>query len=438
MDFERQELEDGLKPQKLQILYEDQDLLVVNKPAGMVTHPSGSHYQDSISNLLAAYFREKNETTRIRSIGRLDKETSGILLFARNQVAAARLQKQREEGKLQKKYLALAEGDLSEANDSVFWKEIAIPLAPDPENPMKMTISPDGLLPGSRNAVTYYKNIKSFGNVTLVELQLETGRTHQIRVHMSGIGHPLLGDTMYNPRVCLKMSNSKEKKNTEGRINNRNDCFKRAALHAWKLTFCHPFTDEIITLEAPLPDDFCRFLNANEEEKNMTETQQTINNVIAKMIAYSDGNKHDIAHFLKVYTYARMIGEMENLTERKQEILEIAAVIHDIACPVCRVKYGNTNGSNQEKESPELVENFLKDVEIDDEMKERINYLVSHHHTYTNVDGLDYRILLEADFLVNADESEMSENAVETARERVFETNTGKNLLTSIYKLPAR
>ena len=173
MDFERQELEDGLKPQKLQILYEDQDLLVVNKPAGMVTHPSGSHYQDSISNLLAAYFREKNETTRIRSIGRLDKETSGILLFARNQVAAARLQKQREEGKLQKKYLALAEGDLSEANDSVFWKEIAIPLAPDPENPMKMTISPDGLLPGSRNAVTYYKNIKSFGNVTLVELQLE-------------------------------------------------------------------------------------------------------------------------------------------------------------------------------------------------------------------------------------------------------------------------
>ena len=89
----------------------------------MVTHPSGSHYQDSISNLLAAYFREKNETTRIRSIGRLDKETSGILLFARNQVAAARLQKQREEGKLQKKYLALAEGDLSEANDSVFWKE---------------------------------------------------------------------------------------------------------------------------------------------------------------------------------------------------------------------------------------------------------------------------------------------------------------------------
>ena len=156
------------------------------------------------------------------------------------------------------------------------------------------------------------------------------------------------------------------------------------------------------------------------------------------MIAYSDGNKHDIAHFLEVYTYARMIGGDGKFNRKKAGNSGNRSVIHDIACPVCRVKYGNTNGSNQEKESPELVENFLKDVEIDDEMKERINYLVSHHHTYTNVDGLDYRILLEADFLVNADESEMSENAVETARERVFETNTGKKLLTSIYKLPAR
>ena len=85
--------------QNLQILYEDQDLLAVNKPAGMVTHPSGSHYRDSLSNQIAAYFRSKGEATRIRSVGRLDKETSGILLFARNQVAAARLQKQREEEK---------------------------------------------------------------------------------------------------------------------------------------------------------------------------------------------------------------------------------------------------------------------------------------------------------------------------------------------------
>lgn len=98
----------GSPGKKLEILYEDQDLLVVNKPAGMVTHPSGGHYADSLSNQIAAYFRSKGEETRIRSIGRLDKETSGVLLFARNQVAAARLQKQREEGQLQKTYLAIA------------------------------------------------------------------------------------------------------------------------------------------------------------------------------------------------------------------------------------------------------------------------------------------------------------------------------------------
>ena len=98
----------------LEILYEDQDVLAVNKPVGMVTHPSGIHYQDSLSNQIAEYFRSKGEETRIRSIGRLDKETSGILLFARNQISAARLQKQREEGKLQKTYLAVVEGTFEE------------------------------------------------------------------------------------------------------------------------------------------------------------------------------------------------------------------------------------------------------------------------------------------------------------------------------------
>lgn len=161
----------------------------------------------------------------------------------------------------------------------------------------------------------------------------------------------------------------------------------------------------------------------------------TVNDMICKMITYSNGNKHDIAHFLKVYAYARMIGEMEKLEENQQKTLEIAAVIHDIACPVCREKYGNTNGANQEKESPVLVESFLKDTDLDQKMKERIKFLVSHHHTYTGVDGLDYRILLEADFLVNADEGQMSQEAIETARERVFETAAGKKLLTEIYRL---
>ena len=229
---------------ELEILYEDQDILAVNKPAGLVTHPSGIHYQDSLSNLIAQYFRSKGEGTRIRSIGRLDKETSGILLFARNQISAARLQKQREEGKLRKTYLAAVEGTFENKES-----EISIPLAPDPKNHLQMVLSFDGTLPGSKAAVTCYKVLESYDNASLVQLQLKTGRTHQIRVHMAGTGHPLLGDRLYNKRT-----GKAERKSVTG------DFFTRAALHGWKLVFYHPFTGEKILLEAPLPQDFEYFL----------------------------------------------------------------------------------------------------------------------------------------------------------------------------------
>lgn len=159
----------------------------------------------------------------------------------------------------------------------------------------------------------------------------------------------------------------------------------------------------------------------------------TVNDMICKMIAQAGGNKHDIAHFLKVYTYARLIGEKEQLDVRMQEMLEITAVIHDIACPLCREKYGNASGKHQEQESAPLVEAFLEDTGIDEAMKERISYLVCHHHTYEDVDGMDYQILLEADFLVNADESQMSEAAIRHARETFFKTSTGTELLDSIF-----
>lgn len=159
----------------------------------------------------------------------------------------------------------------------------------------------------------------------------------------------------------------------------------------------------------------------------------TVNDMICKMIAQSNGNKHDIAHFLKVYTYARLIGEKEQLDARTQKTLEITAVIHDIACPLCREKYGNTNGKYQEQESAPLVEAFLEGTGADDAMKERIIYLVCHHHTYANVEGMDYQILLEADFLVNADESQMTEAAIRHAKETFFVTKTGTELLDSIF-----
>ena len=199
------QLESAPAPQflpELEILYEDQDILAVNKPAGLVTHPSGSHYSDSLSNQVAAYFRSKDEPTKVRSIGRLDKETSGILLFARNQTAAARLQKQRENGISEKTYLAAVSGSMLEDTDGTF-HAITTPLAPDPDNRLKMVISPGSSLPGSKPAVTLYSVLKSTApgsriSASLVMLRLKTGRTHQIRVHMASLGHPLLGDSLYH------------------------------------------------------------------------------------------------------------------------------------------------------------------------------------------------------------------------------------------------
>ena len=247
---------------ELEILYEDQDILAVNKPAGLVTHPSGSHYSDSLSNQVAAYFRSKDEPTKVRSIGRLDKETSGILLFARNQTAAARLQNQREEGISEKTYLAAVSGSMLEDTDGTF-HAITTPLAPDPDNRLKMVISPGSSLPGSKPAVTLYSVLKSTApgsriSASLVMLRLKTGRTHQIRVHMASLGHPLLGDSLYH-------------------LSDTTNLFSRAALHAWKLKFHPPFpagettsgilssipctenAKKEISLEAPLPEDFKKF-----------------------------------------------------------------------------------------------------------------------------------------------------------------------------------
>ena len=146
--------------------------------------------------------------------------------------------------------------------------------------------------------------------------------------------------------------------------------------------------------------------------------------IIRKMIDISNGNMHDINHFMKVYALSRMIGLQEGLA---------TAIIHDIACPLCREKDGNTNGKNQEQEGIPLARSFLSDIELSDEAKERIIYLVGHHHTYTDIDGIDYQILLEADFLVNADERKMSLNAIKAARGRFFKTKAGIYLLNSMY-----
>lgn len=151
------------------------------------------------------------------------------------------------------------------------------------------------------------------------------------------------------------------------------------------------------------------------------------------MIDFYEGNIHDIDHFLKVWALAKTIGEAEGLDGETQGILEMAAIIHDIACPLCREKYGNTNGKHQEEESAPLVDGFLSELSVGTLNVERVKWLVEHHHTYTNVDGMDYQILLEADFLVNAGEGGYSKEVIENACKNVFRTATGTHLLKNMY-----
>ncbi len=158
-----------------------------------------------------------------------------------------------------------------------------------------------------------------------------------------------------------------------------------------------------------------------------------ISQVFIKMIESSDKNYHDINHFIKMYGLAKAIGEMEKLSEKEQMTLEIASIIHDIACPLCREKYGNTNGENQEKEGMILADKFLAFFDIPEDIKDRVVFLVGNHHTYDNIDGVDYQILLEADYLVNAFESDYSKEDVEVALRDVFRTETGVRLLREMY-----
>ncbi len=154
---------------------------------------------------------------------------------------------------------------------------------------------------------------------------------------------------------------------------------------------------------------------------------------VEKMIAFYEGSLHDIEHFLKVWGYAKTIGELEKLDSDTQETLELAAIAHDIACPLCRAKYGNADGKHQELEGAPLTKEFYADFCLPADKLERICYLVGHHHTVDKVDGPDYQILLEADFLVNASESHLDRDAIMHFRDKVFRTETGTRMLNDIY-----
>ena len=155
--------------------------------------------------------------------------------------------------------------------------------------------------------------------------------------------------------------------------------------------------------------------------------------VTDKMIDYCCGSINEISHFLKVHSYARTISVLENVDSKTLLTIELAAIVHDIACPLCRKKYGSVAGNLQELESPALLAPFFDEFDIDEDMKSRIVWLVSHHHTVTDVDSIDHQILLEADFLVNAEKLADNRQAILDFRSKVFKTESGKRLLDSIH-----
>lgn len=158
-----------------------------------------------------------------------------------------------------------------------------------------------------------------------------------------------------------------------------------------------------------------------------------IGDVAAAMCAYNAGDARRVNHLIKVFAFAKTIGEREGLDAQTQEILEVAALTHDIGIRNSERKYGNCTGAHQQEEGPPEARALLIRLGATDALIERVCWLIAHHHTYTNIKGLDYQILVEADFLVNAYEDEMDEDAIRTVQEKLFCTQTGKELLKKLY-----
>ena len=160
-----------------------------------------------------------------------------------------------------------------------------------------------------------------------------------------------------------------------------------------------------------------------------------ISSLIDEMIAYDKGDPRRIQHFMKVHDFARTIGQLEGLDEQTLYILESAAVVHDIGIHVCEEKYGSCEGKLQEKEGPAIAKEMLEQLGYEQKVINRICYLVGHHHTYTNIDGVDYQILVEADFLVNMYEDGVSPDAVRKAYQNIFQTESGRKICRNMFGL---
>ena len=212
------------KEMNLDIIYEDNWLLVINKPAGITIHPSILHFDNSLSNGVRFYFDKIGLNKKIRPVNRLDKDTSGLVIFAKCEYIQECLSLQMKEGIFEKEYLCLVSGTFNQKAGT-----INLPIARKEGSIMERCIDEKG-----KQAITHYKVLKEFENYSLVQCTLETGRTHQIRLHMSSIGHPLLGDTLYGTSSPL---------------------ISRQALHSYKIKFIHPITKKELELTAKIPQD---------------------------------------------------------------------------------------------------------------------------------------------------------------------------------------
>ena len=228
------------------IVFEDDALLVINKPAGLVVHPGHGNYTGTLVNALAFHFENLplNSSERPGLVHRIDKDTSGLLVVAKTEFAMTFLAKQFEEKTSEREYIALVWGNVAEDEGTVTGD-----IARHAKDRMQMAVVPDG---EGKHAVTHYKVLERFGYVTLVSCKLETGRTHQIRVHMKSIGHTLFNDERYGGNLILKGTTFTKYKQF---IDN---CFKvlpRQALHAKTLGFVHPTTKEFMSFNTELPED---------------------------------------------------------------------------------------------------------------------------------------------------------------------------------------
>ena len=215
------------QPIPLYPVFEDDDLMVINKQPGLIVHPTKGHPTGTVANALMHYMEQTGRHFKIRFVNRLDMDTSGLLVIAKNQYCQNDYTLQMKKNLVEKRYIAIVKG-LVEAEEGT----IDLPIGrPDPDNVRR------GVMDGGSPSVTHYKVLQRFTKLpySLVELLLETGRTHQIRVHMSHIGHPVLGDWLYGGENV--------------------NLIERQALHAARLSFTHPITGEKMMLEAPLPDD---------------------------------------------------------------------------------------------------------------------------------------------------------------------------------------